>query len=81
MNDAERAEEARQREFARMVATELVTMIKQEIGSSVLKKILWLAAAVLFLMAIKFQVIRLPDAHGAQPGPMTHVSDVMKGRK
>lgn len=80
MNDAERAEEARQREFARMVATELVTMIKQEIGSSVLKKILWLAAAVLFLMAIKFQVIRLPEAHGSTPGPMAHVSDV-KGRE
>ena len=63
MNDAERAEEARQREFARLVAVELVTMIKQEIGSSVLKKILWLAAAVLFLLAIKFEVIRLPDAH------------------
>ena len=60
MNDEERAEEARQREFARMVASELDAMIKQEIGSSVLKKILWLAAAVLFLMAIKFQVIRLP---------------------
>lgn len=80
MNDAERAEEARQREFARMVATELVTMIKQEIGSSVLKKILWLAAAVLFLLAIKFQVIRLPDAHGAQAGPLAHVSEVV-GRK
>lgn len=60
MNDEERAEEARQREFARLVAVELVTMIKEEIGSSVLKKILWLAAAVLFLAAIKFQVIRLP---------------------
>ena len=36
MNDEERAEEARQREFARMVASELVAMIKQEIGSSVL---------------------------------------------
>lgn len=78
MNDAERAEEARQREFARMVATELVTMIKQEIGSSVLKKILWLAAAVLFLLAIKFQVIRLPDAHGSQSGPMAHISDVVR---
>ncbi len=78
MNDEERAEEARQREFARMVASELVTMIKQEIGSSVLKKILWLAAAVLFLMAIKFQVIRLPDAHGSQSGPMAHISDVAR---
>jgi hypothetical protein len=81
MNDAERAEEARQREFARLVAVELVTMIKQEIGSSVLKKILWLAAAVLFLMAVKFQVIRIPEAHGSEPGPMTHVSEVFKGRK
>ena len=80
MNDEERAEEARQREFARMVASELVAMIKQEIGSSVLKKILWLAAAVLFLMAIKFQVSRLPDAHGSTHGPMAHVSDV-KGRE
>ena len=77
MNDEERAEEARQREFARMVASELDAMIKQEIGSSVLKKILWLAAAVLFLMAIKFQVIRLPDAHGAQSGPLSHISDIM----
>lgn len=64
MNDAERAEEARQREFARMVASELVTMIKQEIGGSVLKKILWLAAAVLFLMAMKFGVIKLDSGAG-----------------
>ena len=78
MNDEERAEEARQREFARMVASELDAMIKQEIGSSVLKKILWLAAAVLFLMAIKFQVIRLPDAHGSTSGPMQHISDVVR---
>lgn len=64
MNDADRAEEARQREFARMVASELVTMIKQEIGGSVLKKILWLAAAVLFLMAMKFGVIKLDAGSG-----------------
>lgn len=64
MNDAERAEEARQREFARMVASELVTMIKQEIGGSVLKKLLWLAAAVLFLLAMKFGVIKLDAGAG-----------------
>lgn len=64
MNNAERAEEARQREFARMVASELVTMIKQEIGGSVLKKLLWLAAAVLFLLAMKFGVIKLDARAG-----------------
>lgn len=64
MNDADRAEEARQREFARMVASELETMIKQEIGDSVLKKLLWLAAAVLFLLAMKFGVIKLDAGAG-----------------
>lgn len=64
MNDADRAEEARQREFARMVASELETMIKQEIGGSVLKKLLWLAAAVLFLLAMKFGVIKLDAGAG-----------------
>ena len=63
MNDEERAEEARQREFARLVAAELVTMIKQEIGSSVLKKILWLSAAVMFLLA---QVPGYPTAGRAR---------------
>ena len=64
MNDEDRAEEARQREFARMVASELETMIKQEIGGSVLKKLLWLAAAVLFLLAMKFGVIKLDAGAG-----------------
>ena len=61
-----------------MVASQRVAMIKPEIGSSGLKKTLWLAAAVLFLMAIKFQVVRLPDAHGAQSGPMAHISVVVR---
>ncbi len=64
MNDKDRAEEERQREFARMVASELETMIKQEIGGSVLKKLLWLAAAVLFLLAMKFGVIKLDAGAG-----------------
>ena len=78
MNDEERAEEARQREFARMVASELDAMIKQEIVSSVLKKILWLAAAVLFLMAIKFQVIRVPEGHA---GEIKHPPPAMERKK
>lgn len=78
MNDAERAEEARQREFARLVAVELVTMIKEEIGSSVLKKILWLAAAVLFLSAMKFGVIRIGDAHA---GDTKHTLDIVERKQ
>lgn len=78
MNDAERAEEARQREFARLVAVELVTMIKEEIGSSVLKKILWLGVAVLFLVAMKFGVIRIGDAHA---GDVKHLPAIVERKQ
>lgn len=53
-------EEMRERRAAERIADALFERIYRDIGRSVFKRLMWLAVAVIIVLAVKFHLVEIP---------------------
>lgn len=59
-DERRRSTDVDEERLAKRVADELFHKLYEEIGKSILKKVMWLAVIVLFVVALKVGIVKLP---------------------